>query len=105
MADRMCLGWEKPHPPNCRRVRHPVLPIVKFGMDWGYWAAGLAIMAQAMRGGAALLASAATAWIAMAGPPFLDTEWASDPSVTFGAMTLACAVPSAPTMSEKAGMS
>jgi len=45
--------------------------------------------AQAMRGGAALLASVATAWITIAVPPLLKTEWLSLPSVTFGATTVA----------------
>ena len=46
-------------------------------------------MAQAMRGGAALDASLATAWITIAVPPLLKTEWLSVPSVTLGATTVA----------------
>src|ERR1700743_1059456 len=76
--------------------------VPEFGENYS---AGLAMTAQAMRGGAALVASLATAWITMAVPPLLKTEWLSEPSVTFGATTVAWAVPSARTIGEKSGMS
>lgn len=66
---------------------------------------GLVITAQAIRGGAALDAPDATAWMTIAVPPLLNTEWSSVPSVTLGATTLAWAVPSAATIREKSGMS
>ena len=50
---------------------------------------GLEMTAQAMRGGAALEAPAATACMTMAVPPLLNTEWSSVPSVTLGATTVA----------------
>jgi len=52
------------------------------------WRAGRWI-ADRKRGGAALLASAATAWMTIAVPPLLKTEWLSSPSVTCGATTVA----------------
>src|SRR5271156_449167 len=66
---------------------------------------GLEMTAQAMRGGASLEAPEATACMTMAVPPLLNTEWPSVPSVTLGATTVAWAVPSAATISEKSGMS
>ena len=60
---------------------------------------------QAMRGGAVLDAPPATAWMTMAVPPLLKTEWSPLPKVTSGATTVACAVPSARTTKEKSGMS
>jgi hypothetical protein len=66
---------------------------------------GFAMIPHAIRGGALLDAPVATAWITIAVPPLLKTEWSSVPSVTFGATTLAWAVPSAATISAKSGMS
>jgi hypothetical protein len=50
---------------------------------------GLLMTAHAMRGGAVLDAPEATAWITIAVPPLLKTEWSSLPSVTLGATTVA----------------
>src|SRR5262249_36092043 len=61
----------------------------KASCGFGDYSVGLVMRAQAMRGGAALLASVATAWITIAVPPLLKTEWLSEPSVTLGATTVA----------------
>jgi len=47
------------------------------------------ITPQAIRGGAVLDAPPATAWMTIAVPPLLKTEWSSLPNVTSGATTLA----------------
>ena len=61
----------------------------KLSLAYGNYSVGFVMSAQAMRGGAALLASVATAWITIAVPPLLKTEWLSEPSVTLGATTVA----------------
>ena len=60
---------------------------------------------QAIRAGAPGADGSVTAWMTMAVPPLLNTELSSLPMVTLGATTLTCAVPSAPTINEKSGIS
>jgi len=66
---------------------------------------GLVITPHAIRGGALAETSPATACITSEVPPLLKTELLSEPKVTYGAVVVACAVPSASTVSTKLGMS
>src|ERR1700723_1706299 len=66
---------------------------------------GLVITPHGIRGGALAETSPATACITSDVPPLLKTELLSEPKVTYGAVVVACAVPSASTVSTKLGMS
>ena len=66
---------------------------------------GLVITPHAIRGGALAETSPATACITSEVPPLLKTELLSEPKVTYGADVVACAVPSASTVSTKLGIS
>jgi hypothetical protein len=66
---------------------------------------GFVITPHAIRGGALADTSPATACITSEVPPLLNTELLSEPKVTYGAVVVACAVPSASTVSTKLGMS
>lgn len=84
---------------------------IMFMIGWGDAAASryiycvLVITPQAIRGEALAETSPAIACITRDVPPLLKTELLSEPRVTYGAVVLACAVPSASTVSTKLGMS